>query len=43
MHASKRSCGPFRCDDAAEMQVEGLGALETATGPDCLPAGTADA
>jgi hypothetical protein len=32
----KRPCAPFRCDDAAEMQVEGLDALENAAGPDCL-------
>jgi hypothetical protein len=29
MHAGKRPCGPFRCDDAAELQVEGPDALET--------------
>jgi hypothetical protein len=32
MHAGKRPCGPFRCDDATEMQVEGLNALENAAG-----------
>jgi hypothetical protein len=35
--------GPFRRDDAAEMQVEGLDALENAAGHDCPPADTADA
>jgi hypothetical protein len=43
MHAGKRPCGPFRCDDATEMQEEGLDALENAAGPDCPPASTADA
>jgi hypothetical protein len=43
MHAGKRLCGPLRCDDATEMQVEGLDAHENAAGPDCPPAGTADA
>jgi hypothetical protein len=38
MHASKRPCEPFRCDDATEMQGEGLDALENAVGPDCTPA-----
>jgi hypothetical protein len=32
MHAGKRPCGPFRCDDATEMQVGGLDALENAAG-----------
>jgi hypothetical protein len=35
MHAGKRPCGLFCCDDATEMQVEGLDALENAAGPDC--------
>jgi hypothetical protein len=35
MHVGKRPCAPLRCDDAAEMQVEGLDALENAAGPDC--------
>jgi hypothetical protein len=35
MHAGKRPCELFRCDDAAEVQVEGLDALENAAGPDC--------
>jgi hypothetical protein len=43
MHAGKRPCGPFRCDDATEMQVGGLDALENVAGPDCSPASTADA
>ena len=43
MHAGKRPCGPFRCDDATEMQAEGFDALENAAGPHCLAAGTADA
>lgn len=43
MHVGKRPCGLFRCDDAAEVQVEGLDALENAAGPDCPAAGTADA
>ena len=43
MHAGKRPCAPFRCDDAAAMQVEGLDALENAAAvPDCPPASTAD-
>jgi hypothetical protein len=43
MDAGKRPCGPLHCDDATEMQGEGLDALENAAGPDCPPAGTADA
>jgi hypothetical protein len=35
MHAGKRPCGLFRCDDAAEVQVEGPDALEYTAGPDC--------
>jgi hypothetical protein len=35
MHAGKRPCGPFRCDDATEMQAGGLDALEHTAGPDC--------
>ena len=34
MHAGKRPCGPFRCNDVTEMQVEGLDALEDAAGHD---------
>jgi hypothetical protein len=30
MHAGKRPCGPFCCDDVAQMQVEGLNTLENA-------------
>jgi hypothetical protein len=41
MHAGKRPCGPFRCDNATEVQVEGLDALENAIRHDCAPAGTA--
>jgi hypothetical protein len=43
MHAGKRPCGLFRCDDAAEVQVEGLDPPENAAGPDCPTASTADA
>jgi hypothetical protein len=30
MHAGKRPCGSFRCDNVTEMQVESLDALENA-------------
>jgi hypothetical protein len=43
MHAGKRRCGPSRFDDATEMQVEGLDALENAIKHDSPPVGTADA
>jgi hypothetical protein len=43
MYAVERPRGPFRCDDVNEMHVEGLDVLENAAGPDCPPAGTADA
>jgi len=36
MHAGKRPCGLFSCGEAADVQVEGLDALENAAGPDCL-------
>jgi len=34
MHTGANTCGPFRCDDVTDMQVEGLDALEDAAGHD---------
>lgn len=34
MHAGKPPCGPLRCEDVTDMQVEGFDALEDAAGHD---------
>jgi len=42
MHAGKRPCAPFRCDDVTKMKEEGLDALENAVRHNCALASTAD-